>query len=453
MTSLLPDMLHSNEIGSGPNDHCHEATQEKGEADLKVKRFDSFEEALQIREEWDNLVERTGGDVFNTFDWCATWWKYFGKCRKLILIAVRSDDDLVAVWPLFRETIWWGPVYLRVVRVVGCDHGVTTCNLSTELAFLVPTVHLVLSSLEAQGPWDLFHVGEIPGYARHIPELAAALQQSQHVDQVCWDNHAYPQAAFDVPHDYEAYLAGLSLKERRNVRHDERELAKRSGEYVEPRDMKAIDTAFDMLIDLHQKHWRARGRHGLFQDVPGIESFYREVAKMSFPCGRLALLEVRSPDGVLASEYALRFNHRLHWIIGGRRENVSSRIGFCGLMRGAVQAATSMIDGLAGEYDYKRRLGARELSIKTIFVYPRSKRGRARLRLTRWAAQIASLLYHRIWYWHASPWLAKRLPHLSSMLVRPGVWEGFARSKFLVVGRPTKDAKGSAPMPGEPTEA
>lgn len=410
------------------------AESQRGDA-LAITRFDSFDAALPIRESWDALVERTDGDVFNTFDWCAIWWKHFGHGRKLALFVARRGEKLVAAWPLFRETLWWGPAALRVIRVVGCDHGVTTCNLTTDPDAMQRVAPGIVAALEADGPWDLLHVGEIPGYAENGAALAGAFRKSAHVGAVQFDNNAYPHAVFDVPRDYEAYLASLSVKERRNVRYDERELEKRGGSIGETQNAEDVDSAFDVLIDLHRKHWAARGRHGHFDDMPGVEAFHREIAQRFQTHGLLALLELRSNEGVIASEYALRFNRRLHWIIGGRKEDVTSRIGFCALLRGAIRDSLTLIDGLPGAYDYKRRLGARTLGVKMITVVPRGGRGAVRRTLTRAAVHAASLVYHRAWFWHFAPWLAQKTPRLSSKFVRPGLWQRFARSRFLIVGK------------------
>lgn len=410
-------------------------SDERGPRGLHVARLDSFEEATALRAEWDALVVRVGGDVFNTFDWCATWWKHFGHRRALTVYIARRGAELVAVWPLFRERIAWGPLGLRVVRVVGCDHGVTTCNLTTEPTELVAVAEAIVGSMEAAGPWDLLHVGEIPGYADGGAALAEAFRRSSPVGEVRFDSDAYPHAVFDVPADYEAYLARLSIKERRNVRHDERELAKQGGNFHEPKSVEELNAAWDTLVDLHRRHWAARGRFGHFDDVPGVEAFHREIAQKSLDSGRLGMVEVRTSQGAIASEYALRFNNRLHWIIGGRREDVSSRVGFCALMHGAVRDGVTLIDGLPGAYDYKRRLGARSLGVKMISVLPKDGRGAWRLAMTRATAQFVSLVYHRAWFWHLAPWLVRKAPHLSLMLIRPGLWERFARSRFLVVAR------------------
>lgn len=402
---------------------------------IQFRRIDSFEEAHALSDRWDALAGRVGADVFNTFDWCAVWWRHFGRGRKLAIHVAFCADRLIAVWPTFRETIWWGPIGLRVVRIVGCDHGVTTCNVLNEPEFVEIVAPAMMDAIEEEGSWDLVHFGELPGYAENIGDLGAALRLSRHACEVIVDDDAYPQAVFDVPVDYEAYLAGLSLKERRNVRRDERELQKFGAEATVPQSKEALRDAFDELINLHGRHWRGRGRFGHFSDVPGVEWFHRDVAERCLSNGRLAMVEVKNESGVLTSEYALRFNRRLHWIIGGRAEDVTSRVGFAALMRMAIADGMELIDALPGAYDYKRRLGARSLSVKMIWVLPREGRGAIRRAIARAIVRAVSLAYHRVWFWHLAPWFMIRMPHLASMVMTPGLWERFSRSRFLAVGR------------------
>lgn len=414
-------------------------------AEVRFQRHDSFADAEPQREEWDALVERVGGDLFTTFDWCSIWWKHFGHGRRLELHTARHGDDLVAVLPFFRETIRWGPVGLRVVRVVGCDHGVTTCNVAIEPQWIEPTARLLLEALESGGSWDLLHIGELPGYAENAPLLAEALRKCPQTGDVIFGENEYPQNVFDVPGDYESYLAGLSTKERRNVRRDERQLEQADGAVrLKPNGENELRCAFDDLIALHRTQWAARGRLGHFGDWPGVEEFHRDVAKALSARRRLAFVEVRAEGRVLASEYAGRFGRRLHWIIGGRSEEVTSRIGFCALVRNAIRDGATVIDALPGSYDYKRRLGAKTLGVKTMTVRPRSGRGRMRIALVRGTTRLVSLAYHRLWYWHLAPWLRTRFPRRRLPLLRSGLWERFLRARFLVPARHDSTAE-SAP--------
>lgn len=430
MSSMFVDagMTRSRETTPQP----HDAVDGRN---VEVRCFDSFGDVEPLRDSWNDLVERTGGDVFATFEWCAAWWKHFRHRRRLQLFVAKSEGRLVAVWPLFRERLWWGPVPIRVVRILGCDHGVTTCKVTTETGYHQSVAQMVMSQLECSAAWDLMHLGELPGYLADGDELVSAFRASERVSKVAFDREAYPQAVFEVPGEFEDYLSRLSLKERRNVRRDQRQIALRGGVAHHPQTVEEVKSALSNLRKLHETHWRLRGRGGHFADVPGVGAFYADIAKAFLAKHWLALTEVKSGDDSLAVELALQFNGRMHWLIGGRCEDVSARVGFAALMQSAIQRQLTMIDALGGEYDYKRRLGASQQSIKLIAVFPQGRARAARLAVVRGIVRAVDFVYHRLWFWRVAPWIMKRMPHLGAWTCGHGVWEKFARSRFLVVGR------------------
>jgi len=412
---------------------------------LRMMRYAKFADAQSLREEWDALVERVDGDLFTSFDWCATWWGHFGAGRQLELHVGSVGDALAAIFPLFRETIRWGPLSLRVIRVLGCDHGVTTCNVAVDPAWMEDAPRKLLAALEQGGPWDLLHLGELPGYAPHAKPLADALARCPQVGEVTFSNDDYPHMVFDLPESYDNYLAGLSVKERRNVRRDERQLQQTGGvEGRGPADRTDLGRAIDELIAVHGELWRARGRMGHFVDWPGIERFHRDMAGLLLKRGRLALVDVRADGALLAAEYGARFGRRVHWIIGARRPEVTSRIGFCALLRAAIRNGVRQIDALPGSYDYKRRLGATVLGVKTISVLPRRRLARTRRDLFRAATRLGSLLYHRLWFWHLAPWIRLRMPSLRWSWLHRGLWRRFIRARFLVAARHSSDGGNGA---------
>lgn len=406
---------------------------------VSIKRYESFADAEQLRGEWDALVERVGGDMFSSFDWLAVWWKHFGTGRRLILHVARAADELVAVLPVFAETIHWGPLGLRVVRIVGCDHCVTPCNVAIHSEWIEPVVDAWMRALKDATDWDLIHLGELPGYYGDGRALARALRESNPSDTVQLGERDYPHMVFDVPQDYESYVASLSTKERRNVRRDERSLEQRNGaRSLAPHDRDEADTTFGQMIAMHQEHWNARGRLGHFAEWPGIEAFHRDFLDVLWKRNRLALVSVTSGQELEAVEYGGYFGARLHWITGARTQRSTSRVGFCALVRAAVQRGVQVIDALPGHYDYKRRLGARVLSVGSIAVVSARMRSRLRHRLFLAVTRLVSLAYHRLWFWHLAPWLRVRGLGARLRFLNKSLWRRFVRARFLVAAKPPR---------------
>ncbi len=115
------------------------------------------------QEEWDLFVEINGGDIFLSYDWCSIWWKYYGSDRKLKIFVFRSDDDLVGIIPLFFETVWLGPVCLKVVKIVGSDSSITTVNVPLMPKFMDEIIRVFADKMEMYGSWDVMCIGPISG--------------------------------------------------------------------------------------------------------------------------------------------------------------------------------------------------------------------------------------------------------------------------------------------------
>ncbi|MBI1826300.1 MAG: hypothetical protein HY287_02930 [Planctomycetes bacterium] len=201
---------------------------------LHVDRYETWSSLVGLRDKWDSFVESVGGDLYSSFDWCEVWWKHFGFGRRLEVYVMRSGDEWVAIFPLFRKTIRWGPFALRVVRLIGCDHCVTTCGVPIKRGFEADAIHRLFDQLQKGEPWDALGFGELAGYADSASDLATAIRAEGAFGETTFHGDCYPQMIFDVSRDAETILAELSVKERRNVRKDQRELEASGARFVEP---------------------------------------------------------------------------------------------------------------------------------------------------------------------------------------------------------------------------
>jgi CelD/BcsL family acetyltransferase involved in cellulose biosynthesis len=89
----------------------------------------SFAGAESLRSAWDELVLRSGADIYQTFDWCRLWWHHYGAGRQLHLLLCFLGEELVGLVPAFIETLWLGPARIRVAKLVGADFSLHLCNL------------------------------------------------------------------------------------------------------------------------------------------------------------------------------------------------------------------------------------------------------------------------------------------------------------------------------------
>src|SRR5690348_7906619 len=79
---------------------------------LSIERIDSAAAFTGIRNEWDDLLTRSGSDcIFLTHEWLSAWWKHLAANRKLHIIAVREAGRLVGLLPVCMRN----PQYTRMM--------------------------------------------------------------------------------------------------------------------------------------------------------------------------------------------------------------------------------------------------------------------------------------------------------------------------------------------------
>ena len=401
-------------------------------APLRVELVGDFDQVSALRSQWDDLALRSGGDVFSTFDWCREWWRVFGVAnRELRLCLGWRGERLVGILPLFWERLSWGPFSLRVMRLIGGEHPFSKAAFAMEKADARAFLSCVFG--HAMDDWDVIYLGELPGHRDGFDEMAGALRELSDVGMVIANAEAYPHMVFDVPESMDDWLSSLSLKERRNVRRDLRELEVNGDAVDLAKCGVPTAAAVNELIRLHAEQWRRQGRLGQFGDWRGCEAFTQAVVQRLAECDRAFLHQVHKNDVLMATELSYRFGDRLHWIIGGRADGVTSRVGFSALMRTCVESGIRLIDAMGGLFDYKRRLGARVIHIKTITAISNRSGSEARWRRFRAATAAVDVPYFRGWQWRLQPALLRILPHwFHSLLGRP-MWRRYARSKFVLI--------------------
>lgn len=402
------------------------ATSAAHGAPLTHRVYDNFDQLFAWREEWDALVHATGDDLFASFDWCRIWWKHYGFARNLQVHLLHAGDELVGVFPLFDEKLRLGPFAVRTVRLLACDHSVTTCGLACRSEYLDAAIKKIVDQLDQTIFWDFLHFGPLPGYCEYREALAAGLRQCDSISEVDDQPEGGPHIIFYLPADFETYLEGMPTGERSNIRRRERKL-----QDLHPRTMLACDDDLDMHFDVfmqqHQAQWKSEGHLGHFGDWPRAVEFHKEMARELLRLDRLQLLRIDTDHGAVGYQYNYLFGKRVYWILGSRSADTrwdSASPGqrlHCATVRLAMAEGRTEIDAMRGMYEYKVRMGGVVKQLQSVTAISRRRGSALRVRGFRACARLLHLLYYRIWFGRLAP----HFPYLE----RP-LWTKWIRSRL-----------------------
>ena len=70
---------------------------------FQVEIYEDFEDIAISQSEWDAFMESVDAEIFLTFDWCRSWWKFYGKKRKLKIFIFRERKNICGTGIYFCE--------------------------------------------------------------------------------------------------------------------------------------------------------------------------------------------------------------------------------------------------------------------------------------------------------------------------------------------------------------
>lgn len=405
----------------------------KGDSATTVRVYSDFSAIPVSADRWDTWTEASGGDLFASHMWCRHWWKHFHGDRHLQLVLALQNGKLAAILPLFGDRIRVGGCEIRVLRLVGSDYGVTPSSYAMAARVDEGVACAIARAIVDTCDWDVLWLGELPAYQRGITSLVHAFRNLVGAEHTRYFPRFYPQMVFSVANSLDEYLGSLSARERNKLQRELRTGTASNGDSAALQASRCSPLQnLRRLFALHAEHWHRRGRLGHCGDWPLWRAFLEEVCGCCGDANRLLLATAGGEATISAAELGLRFGNRVHWIIGGRSKGISSRVGFAQLMRTAIEANVELIDGLGGDFAYKRRLGADTLSYKAILVVRPDEGAKARVRDMRRYLKWADRLYFRGWTWRLAPALRRVGLLKTRSETDGGYWQAFMRARFLL---------------------
>lgn len=360
-----------------------------------VERIEDIASFEKLREEWNELLEASASNsLFLTWEWLHTWWKHLSERRKLLIIAVRSGRELVAVAPL----------------------AVSPCRVTRLLPF---------RSLEFMGSGSVgsdyldFIIkrdreGEaLEALAEHLAGGKLMLDLAQLNRNSClaaglsgklglrgW---GCSEKATDIcpfiplsGHSWQSYLATLGGEHRYNVQRRLKNLTKQFDvrfEQAESEEQRR--QALALLVSLHNMRWRERGGSNSFH-TPGLVAFHDELSRLALERGWLRLFVLWLDGKPAASLYGFRYQRVFYFYQSGFDPSYSKHsVGLVTMglaIKRAIEEGAEEYDLLHGDERYKFQWAREARELGRVELYPPRFRGllyRKTMAFSRTARQMA----------------------------------------------------------------
>ena len=284
--------------------------------------------------------------------WLAAWWPFFADTQAPYLLSVREQEQFVGLAPLMRR----GPE----ARLMGnndlCDH----------LDFMVPPQKAqafylrLLDYLAADGIRRLV----LPSVREDASAMRALLPLARE-----WGARVHCERhdqlfAMTLPDSWEAYLKGLSGKERHEIRRKLRRLGEAGRVHLHCiREAAALPPALDSFMRLFRAN-RAVKADFMTGSMP---AFFRRLGETMAAAGLLRLYLLDLDDVTIAAVLCFAYRDTVYLYNNGY-DNAYRRLS-PGLLskvltiRASIDEGCQVYDFLKGAEKYKQRLGGRPVNL------------------------------------------------------------------------------------------
>jgi CelD/BcsL family acetyltransferase involved in cellulose biosynthesis len=416
----LPDTMSLlvDSFGTTPSAPAKPAPMEN----LHCEVVTAFEPLADFQPAWDEAVLRLGGPIYMTYDWLRTWWKHYGAGGELRLLIFRQGGQVVALLPLFLQTIDFGLAKLRVARLVGSNLPPKTFNPPVAGAWALEVFERLLDLVLERERCDLLSLGPVSAeWPGNSIFREACLRRQEIVG--CFEQVAYDvQTIFRLPATFDEYLQILSPGERKSRLKRLRQLQNNHQLTTDVvADPEKVGDEFQAFLDQHASQWQAIGKGGHFEAWPGAEAYNRDLVKTQARHGRVRFFRMSVDGEVVANRYTFLLGETLFSELPARAVGskwdklgigVSSMIKF---NEDAIRSGVSIIDSGLGEYDHKANLGGEAILVGIWRVVRRHPISLLRARAFHQVARGVKFVFQKVWHRRLVPRLPKRIGRTHSL--------------------------------------
>lgn len=320
--------------------------------ELELEPLEGFKENYA---EWSDLAERAG-NIFSTPEWAATWWRYFGRGRPLLLTGCRrSTGSLAGVLPLYLSS----SRPFRVVRFLGHEISDQLGPVCAPADRAAVAEALCRMTLRPNPGWELMlaeRMSRRDGWSTRLPSTVMRREASPSLrtEGITW----------------ESFLAARSANLRQQLRRRERRLRAEHGlTFRLVDDPKSLSTDLDELFRLHFARWSPEGMNA-FAGPSG--TFHRAFAPLALERGWLRLWFAEVGGQAVAAWYGFRFADT-EWYYQAGRDPAwdSTSVAFVLLawtIRQAIEDGMREYKLLLGDEPYKARFSSEDAGVETLAI-------------------------------------------------------------------------------------
>ena len=280
-----------------------------------VTEWGEFESLAGI---WYELIQDVGSDnsIYLTHEWLSTWWRHFGEGKKLNILLIEKQGQVIGIVPLMRTEYRIGLLRVRALETIGSEY----CNyvglvrsgngeeaITTLIAYLEDELvknRLVL--LLALVPED--------------SKVLALLRSGSHLlsENLAVQERVTTLAPYvALPATWDEYYHSLRRKLRQKLRRAFQSLQEAHSVQFQECNEDNLKYMLSEFFDLHRRRWGSVNTGRWFSD-PRMRAFYEDIATQFIKKGWLHFSSLNIDGRMANAQYGYVYNHKFYAVTTAR---------------------------------------------------------------------------------------------------------------------------------------
>lgn len=321
----------------------------------------------ELESEWNALLTDSKADcIFLTYQWQSCWWDAY-KPGDIWALAVRDEGELVGLAPWFVRPEGGGR---RVVRAIGCvdvtDYLEVIARNGREREVFEALARFIATRGEDYDDIRLCNV----------PEASLTMQM---LPDVFRENGFYVEVTFQevcpiikLPDTFEEFIAGLSKKDRHELRRKLRRAAAGTVDWYIVGDQCDLNAALEKFLELMAS---SADEKALFLREPENLTFFRSVVPRIAEAGWLQLSFLTVNGDEAAAYLNFDYGNRIMVYNSGNARGAHAALSpgiilMARIIEHAIQQGREEVDFLRGDEAYKYDLGGKDTRVFQVAINP-----------------------------------------------------------------------------------
>ncbi len=306
---------------------------------------------------WNNLLQSNGSEnsIYLTHEWVSTWWKHFGEGKKLNILLIEREKQIVGIIPLIRNEYRVGLFKLHALESMGAFNSNFVGLIPPENGEEVVTALLSYLVDELNRGNSIMMLKEVPEDSRFLGLLrrhASVFSKNVVVQEKVTTLAPY----ILLPATWDEYFHSLSRKRQWALRRGLRDSQKPHGFEFQICAEHQLNDKLGEFFDLHQSRWRSENIKGIFSD-PKMKGFYTDLATQFLKRNWLNFSYLTAGGEMTSAVYGYIYNGKMYPSTSARdlryAEYGVGHLHYMFLIKYAIEKGLREFDFLKGDEPYK----------------------------------------------------------------------------------------------------